>query len=668
MAAKPAIPPASKAPAKHLVAPAGHAAAPAQAPGVQPAPGGKRTEHHDTWVRTLAGRLKHDVSALLAGPALSNARAGAETALVDIKAGVTKAGGQVLHKDVSKSLAADGKQRARIAAGADTHSFAFKAANVATHVVVDTAATVAVAAAAEPVLVAAGLEVGVAGMAATTGLRAQAAKVAGKLVMGATANAVGSGAVTGLEGGHAKDVLRAAAVGGLSVGVGHAVGEAVTPLSKAAAGRVARAAPKLSGASGKLVQVGSEAVTGAATGAGVSALAGDKPHDIAQNALFGGVLSSVSAVFHARGAHEPTPEGQPRPVSGQPQPRLEAEPAQPHTQPHVDTPAGGPPGGTPQPPPRTTFPSLGRMKDALRPVGETIRLGGTKMKHTWNAAQDVIRPAAVFKGTTPFVDNPVTHGSVGSQFAVFPRSKPGEPKPAPSAFFTSPQLKVAVPHGVPLLGGATFTGGGTYSYNIPRQVDAAGASFTLTKPIAMVPGTDFGVSGGIWGSVGQSGTITPRKVLEALRDPQGIPEQPFKMTINLGLIGSAGGPGFKLTGGTMHTLYVEADMEGNLNRLALNNTELPLGPFRGVSIGWPHRVILGGLNRLGAAKHRRYPAPNAAGATDAPGHGHLRPAQDVEPTPDGTVVSHDPLQGRDAGGGEPTLPGPPQKDLPDGES
>ena len=284
---------------------------------------GRRTEHHDGWVQTFADHLKHDASALFARAAQTaqheghNALAGAETALLDMKSGLTKVGGAVMHKDVRGSLAADDKHRQSIAAGADPNSLAFKAGNIGTHVVVDTVATVALAAGGEVVLGAAGLGAAATGAAATLGMGEVGAAVAGRLVVGAAANAVGSGAVTAAQGGGVKEVLKSAAVGGLSVGVGHAVGEVVNPLAKAATGRVAQAAPKLAGVSGAAVRVGAEAVSGAATGAGVSALTGDKPRDIAQNALFGGALSGASAVIHARGAPKPTP-GEQGPVPHHP--------------------------------------------------------------------------------------------------------------------------------------------------------------------------------------------------------------------------------------------------------------------------------------------------------------------------------------------------------------
>ena len=274
---------------------------------------GRRTDQHDSWVQTFAGHLRHDASALFAGAAQAvqhgghNALAGAETALLDMKSGATKVGGALLHKDVRGSLAADDRHRRSIAAGADTHSFAFKAGQIGTHVVVDTAATVALAAGGEVVLGAAGLGAAATGAAASVGLGEVGAAVAGRLAVGAVANAAGSGAVTAAQGGNVREVLRSAAVGGLSVGVGHAVGEVVNPLAKAAAGRVAQAAPKLAGASGRAMRVGAEAVSGAATGAGVSALTGDKPQDVLQNALFGGALSSVGAAVHARGATRPGP-------------------------------------------------------------------------------------------------------------------------------------------------------------------------------------------------------------------------------------------------------------------------------------------------------------------------------------------------------------------------
>ena len=264
-------------------------------------------------MQTFADNLKHDASALFAGAAQTaqheghNALAGAETALLDMKSGVTKLGGHLLHKDVAGSLAADDKHRQSIAAGADTHSLAFKAGNIGTHVVVDTIATVAVAAGGEFVLGAAGLGAAATGAAASLGMGEVAGGVAGRLAVGAVANAAGSGAVTAAQGGNVRDVLKSAAVGGLSVGVGHAVGEVVNPLAKAAAGQVAQAAPKLAGASGRAMRVGAEAVSGAATGAGVSALTGDKPQDILQSALFGGALSGAGAVIHARGAPKPVP-------------------------------------------------------------------------------------------------------------------------------------------------------------------------------------------------------------------------------------------------------------------------------------------------------------------------------------------------------------------------
>ena len=316
-ARKPLIQAASKPPAAaHVPIQAAH---PLAAP-VRPSPGpaapigsGRRTEQHDGWVQTFAGHLRHDASALFASTAQAaqqgghNALAGAETALLDMKSGVTKFGGHVLHKDVSGSLAADDKHRQSIAAGADTHSFAFKAGQIGTHVVVDTAATLAVAAGGEFVLGAAGLGAAATTAAGAVGMGEVAAGVAGRLAVGAVANAAGSSVVTAAQGGNVREVLKSAAVGGLSVGVGHAVGEVVNPLAKAAAGQVAQAAPKLAGVSGRAMRVGAEVVSGGATGAGVSALTGDKPQDVLQNALFGGVLSGAGAVIHARGAPKPLP-------------------------------------------------------------------------------------------------------------------------------------------------------------------------------------------------------------------------------------------------------------------------------------------------------------------------------------------------------------------------
>ena len=353
-------------------------AAPGPAGGASP--GGKRTEHHDTWLAHLAGLLKHDVTPLFAGPGLGraaqvvergghNALAGAETALVDMKSGVTKVAGHVLRKDMSKSLAGDDKRRARIAAGADKNSLAFKAGNIATHVVVDTAATIAVAAGGEVVLGAAGVGAGVTGLATAAGLEGAAAQVAGRLAVGAAANAVGSGAVTGLEGGHAKEVLKAAAVGGLSVGVGHAVGEVVNPALHA----LTRAAPKVAQ---RVARAGAEAASGAATGGIVSAATGDKPRDIAQDALFGGALSGMSAAVHARAAHEPAPG---HPEHTQPQSHPGTAPAQPHTQPHADTPAAGSPhqgaGPDPAPHPSHTGTQARGTHDAAEPASQTAPAG-----------------------------------------------------------------------------------------------------------------------------------------------------------------------------------------------------------------------------------------------------------------------------------------------------
>jgi len=567
-------------------------------------------------VQTFAGHLKHDASALFAGAAQTiqheghNALAGAETALLDMKSGVTKVGGALLHKDFRGSLAADEKSRQSIAAHADLHSLAFKAGNIATHVVVDTAATVAVAAGGELVLGGLGLGAAATGVAASLGLGEAGAVVAGRLAVGAAANAVGSGAVTAAQGGHVRDVLKSAAVGGLSAGMGHMVGEVVNPLAKAAAGRVAQAAPKLAGVSGHTIRVGAEAVSGAATGGLVSAATGDNQHDIVQNALFGGALSSVGAAIRARGAHEPVPG-----KGNHPQASSAAE--------------------------QVTSPSMARMaKDAFRPVqqavrqaGEAVKQTGEKIKQSWQAGQDMVKPGAWFIGTTPNIPNSVTGGSLGSQFRVQHRVKPGAEKMKPTAFFTSPQAKFIVPHGTPLLGGTVITGGGTYSINTGTRTESMGASFSALKPLGGIPGTDIGASLGIWGSIGQSNTLTPKKIAGAVRNPEGNPKQPFRMTVNGGLMASVGWPGFKITGGTMHTLHVWADMEGKLERLALNNTELPLGPFRDLNISWPHRVIFGGLNRFGAKARKTFPRLAKAGPPAIPGHDHPGPAQQTEPAP-----------------------------------
>ena len=585
----------------------GPQATPPSAPTVHPATGpvatpvpvgpGRRTEHHDDWIQTFAGNLKHDASALFGGAAAAaqsqghNALAGAETALLDMKSGVTKVGGALLHKDVRGSLASDDKHRQFIAAHADTHSLAFKAGQIGTHVVVDTAATVALAAGGEILLGAAGLGTAAAGAAASVGLGEAGAAVAGRLALGATANAVGSGVVTAAQGGHVKDVLKAVGVGGLSVGMGRAVGELVSPLARAAADRAALAAPKLAGASGKIVKVGAEVAGGAGTGALVSAATGGNRHDIVQNALFGGALSGVGAVIHARGTPEPGPGEQ-----GQ----------------ITVPPAKGTARGVLQP-----------VQNAVRKAGDTVKQTGQRLKRNWNAGQDMIRPGAVFGGTSLNIPNPVTGGSLGSQFRVLHRVKPNGEQSEPTNFFTSPQAKFVVPHGVPLLGGTVLTGGGTYSINTGTKLESVGTSFTAMKPIVGIPGTGIGVSAGIWGSVGQSGTLTPKKLVGAIRKPEGNPEEPFKMTINGGVMASAGWPGIKLTGGTMHTLHIWADMEGKLAKLSLNNTDLPLGPFRGLSIAWPHKVIFGGLNRLGRSARKLFPGLEKAGPSAIPGKNQL---------------------------------------------
>ena len=416
-------------------------------------------------------------------------------------------------------------------------------------------------------------------------------------------------------------------MGGLSVGVGHAVGEVVNPLAKAAAGRVAQAAPKLAGASGRAMRVGAEAVSGAATGAGVSALTGDKPQDVLQNALFGGALSSVGAAVHARGATRPGPGEQG----------------------HVTT---RPPEGTPRG-------VLQPVQAGLRQAGESVKQAGRRLKRNWNAGQDMIKPAAVFGGTTLNIPNPVTGGSLGSQFRVIHRVKPNGEQMAPTNFFTSPQAKFIVPHGTPLLGGTVLTGGGTYSINTGTGAESVGSSFTAMKPLLTLPGTGIGASAGIWGSVGQSGTLTPKKLVGAIRRPDGNPEEPFKMTINGGVMASAGWPGIRLTGGTMHTVHIWADMEGKLAKLALNNTDLPLGPFRGLSIAWPHRVIFGGLNRLGRGARKLFPRLEQAGPSAHPGQDH--PALPPGPAPGGMTGPHTPARPGD----DPQQPGSPEAEPPD---
>ena len=566
---------------------------------------GRRTEQHDGWIQTFAGHLKHDASALFASTAQAaqqgghNALAGAETALLDMKSGVTKVGGALLHKDVRGSLAADDKHRQSIAAGADTHSFAFKAGQIGTHVVVDTAATVALAAGGEFVLGAAGLGAAATGAAASVGLGEAGAAVAGRLAIGAVANAAGSGVVTAAQGGHVKDVLKSVAVGGLSVGMGRAVGEVMSPLARAAADRAALAVPKLAAASGKAVQVGAEAVSGAATGGLVSAATGGNRHDIVQNALFGGALSGVGAAIHARGTPEPGPGEQ-----GQ---------------------------VTVRPPEGTARSVLQPVQNAMRQAGDSVKQAGRRLKRNWNAGQDMIKPGAVFGGTTLNVPNPVTGGSLGSQFRVIHRVKPNGEQMKPTNFFTSPQLKFVVPHGTPLLGGTVLTGGGTYSINTGTGAESVGTSFTAMKPLLTVPGTGIGASAGIWGSIGQSGTLTPKKLVGAIRKPEGNPAEPFKMTINGGVMASVGWPGIRLTGGTMHTLHIWADMEGKLAKVALNNTDLPLGPFRGLNIAWPHRVIFGGLNRFGQGARKLFPRLEKAAPPAIPGQDHpALPAGPVE--------------------------------------
>ena len=313
---------------------------------------GRRTEHHDSWVQSFADHLKHDASALFAGGAQAaqqgghNALAGVETALLDMKSGVTKFGGHLLHKDVSGVLAADDKHRRSVAATADTNSLAFKAGNIGTHVVVDTVATLAVAAGGEFVLGAAGLGTAATAGAASLGLGEAATGVAGRLAVGVAANAAGSGAVTGLQGGHVKDVLKAAAVGGLSVGVGHAVGEVMAPLSRLgahAAPGVAEAgvegadkvAPAVQGAArvgakAWATRVGTEAVSGGVTGGIVSAATGDKPHDIMQNALFGAALSGAGSAIRVKGPglHEVGAQGHVETTKGAPaDPRSHEQPS-----------------------------------------------------------------------------------------------------------------------------------------------------------------------------------------------------------------------------------------------------------------------------------------------------------------------------------------------------
>ena len=292
------------------------------------ASGDKQAERRDEWVRWLAGHLKVDHGPLFAAAAAGhgpgvldtmaqgaqghlqgwaraagrgahNVLAGAQTAALDMKSDVTKVAGAAAHKDFRRSVAADETARARIRAGADKDSPAFVAGGIATHVLMDTAAAVALAAGGEVVLGAAGLGTAAAGAAASLGLGEAAAGVAARLAMGAVANAAGSGAVAAAQGGDGKAVLKSALVGGLSVGVGHAVGEAVNPVLnpavKGAEAGAARVASKL----GTLRRAGTAAVTGAATGGAVSAAAGDDPHDIVQNALFGGALGGVTALLHA---------------------------------------------------------------------------------------------------------------------------------------------------------------------------------------------------------------------------------------------------------------------------------------------------------------------------------------------------------------------------------
>ena len=648
----------------------------------------------------------HDAAGAHHGPAqglghgLRSFGAGVASAFVDVNSGVTKVAGHVLHKDVSGALAANEALKQGIVqkTGADTRSRAFKGGNMAGHVAADTAATVALAAGGGAALGAMGVGAAATGAAAATlGLGEAGAVMAGRLAVGTVANAVGSGVVTAAQGGSAKAIAKSVAVGGLAVGVGQVVGNAVSPLARAAAGRAAEAAPKLAAASGKAVQVGAEAVSGAATGGLVSAASGDKPRDIMQNMAFGGVLSAAGASVRAPGhGHGPNLSGDRPPVRITPETsdiQLVHNPATgrhepvlpganpPGSAPHGDSPPGGlvrstntgrPGSGSgtgreavervpastggwsslKEAQARNPAPagggSPGGLPGMMRGAKAALQSARDGVQAKWAGVSDMVRPNAVFGGTTFGFDFPATGGSAGSQFAVFPRApRPGAPAPAPTAFFTSPQFKAKVPDAVPGLGGLNFTAGGTYSVNTGTHADAAGSSFTLTKPL-LPAGSPVQASAGIWGSVGQAGTLTPGKVSAALRGPV-APPPPFAMTVNVGLFGSVGLPNAKFSGGTMHTLHIGADRAGKLNRLALNNTELSRGILDGADIGGMHKAITGAINDVAVIKNGQVPALEPANLADILSNDLSRPALHSEPTTDMANMTFDEFLERENG-------------------
>lgn len=334
---------------------------------------------------------------------------GVECAFVDVDTKVSQTVGGMLHHDVSGQVRFNEQLKKRIIApaggtAANPNSRSFHLGEGVGNTVAVGAATIAVAAAAAPVL-AVGAEVAV-GLGAT----ALASEAVSTVAVGVGSQAFGAGFVTAALGGNGGDVAKAAAFGGLAGGGAMVAKTALAPL----VGATAKAVPRLAGAA----RIGAEATGGAASNALAAAATGGNREEVMQAAALGGVMGAttegigvlgtrVSAKLGAKAAWpsagkpgaEPHPGASPGASAGLREPGV---PVQPATAGRAGAPPRGHAPGEPPhpPPPGGSRPPPAGKGGGSRPakLPGTIKAADSRQAMTFPQSHNVWQPGSAAPG------------------------------------------------------------------------------------------------------------------------------------------------------------------------------------------------------------------------------------------------------------------------------